>query len=364
MTNEIDNKSEMIIMNSYKVSVIIPCYNAENYIDYMFESVKNQTIGLDNIELLFIYDNKTTDNTKNKLLSLQKKYDNIKIIICADKSVRGAGIPRNIGILNATSDYVLFLDQDDRLENNAIERLYDEISKNNVDLVKSNFSLLIDNQIIKLSSKHETPLFINPNSASLINISDDMVWGCIYNRQFLINNHILFNNELGEDSYFIAQCIINTHKPIILIDNFYSVIYTSDNQNSYSHTYNLKKLKSHIKTQENILDAYITTKQNQLFINTTYKRFILNEISNVLRSYEGYSNKKNMINMTRDFILKYKEYNPKLTSIWKLFYILFVKKTYVLIYLSSKCINLLFNSKIFNSLQLKIRKQGWKTLKD
>ena len=95
----------------YKISVIVPVFNVENKIMNAFNSILNQTIGFENLEVIFVDDN-STDDSKNIIKSLENKYDNVKSIFLS-KNSGYAGKPRNIGIKNATANYLMFLDPDD-----------------------------------------------------------------------------------------------------------------------------------------------------------------------------------------------------------------------------------------------------------
>ena len=111
----------------YKISVIVPVFNVENKIMNAFNSILNQTIGFENLEVIFVDDN-STDDSKNIIKSLENKYDNVKSFYLS-KNSGYAGKPRNIGIKNATANYLMFLDPDDLYFEDACEKLYDEITE-------------------------------------------------------------------------------------------------------------------------------------------------------------------------------------------------------------------------------------------
>lgn len=110
--------------NSYKVSVIIPAYNAEKYLSEAVESVLNQT--LSGIEILII-DDGSTDDTAMIADTYCKKYENVRVIHKANEGVSKA---RNVGIASASGEYVIFLDSDDALSPNALELLMREAEEN------------------------------------------------------------------------------------------------------------------------------------------------------------------------------------------------------------------------------------------
>lgn len=361
INNILDDKG--VNMSKYKISLIIPCFNAEKYLNYAFNSVKNQTFGFDKIETIFVYDTSSTDSTLTILKSFKDEFSSIKLIKF-DNPLHTAGLPRNEGLKHVTSDYIIFLDSDDALEPDAVEILYNTIKEYDVDIVKSNFSLLVNNKKIKLNSTSNKPIIIKPHSSDLSKISDDIIWATIYKFNFLKNKNIKFSDSiLGEDTLFIANCLISTDNDIILLDNFHSVIYTSDNFNSHSHTISLEKLKDNIDVHMQIVDLYLETNQDISLIKNTLKRFVLNSISNTLRSDESDNNKKVMVGLVHTFIIKYEDLIPNFSFIWSILYYLFKNSKTNLILVVSYMTRIFFNSNILSKLQLVIRRQGWKTLK-
>lgn len=120
-----------------KVSVIVPVYNAEKYIEKCISSIANQT--MKDIEILAINDG-STDSSLKKLEKLSLKYKNIRIF---DKENGGAGSARNIGLDNADSEFIKFVDADDYLDVNILEKMYLLAIENNVSLVRGNYRTIL-----------------------------------------------------------------------------------------------------------------------------------------------------------------------------------------------------------------------------
>lgn len=89
------------------ISIIIPCYNVEKYIDRCLESVVNQTIGIENLEVLCVND-ASTDGTLNKLHSWERRYPNEIAVITYEVNQRQGGA-RNIGMKYANAEYFGFI---------------------------------------------------------------------------------------------------------------------------------------------------------------------------------------------------------------------------------------------------------------
>lgn len=132
-------------MSNYKVSVLVSSFNYGHIIEETFETVKNQSFNFKDIEVIFV-DDHSTDNSLEVLGKLADKYENVKLLQVPDGK-KGVSYSRNIGIEDATGDYVVMLDADDKLDSKFIEKTYKEITENNVDLVKTSFYFGFDEKI-------------------------------------------------------------------------------------------------------------------------------------------------------------------------------------------------------------------------
>lgn len=338
-------------MSKYNVSLIVPCYNIESIdsekedpFKSMFLSIKKQTFGFENIEVLFI-DDKSTDNTTTILNKLSEKYGNVKSIFL-EKNTGRPSIPRNVGIKNASTDYIMFLDQDDKLELDCVDILYKEIIKEDVDFVKSNYSILDGTKIRKYDSGKNERIELEPKSPDMF-YATVFIWGAIYKRDFLLNNNINFPDAQAEDVLFLTNCINSTTKKIIILNNYYSVIYTANNNQSLSHTFTKKQIEDYIKIHSCCIDEFIKNKQNVKFISEFISNSLIVIIGSILRSDKNKKTKKDMIDITYDFIKKYQDYNILLTGYWNIMYKLILNKQYTMVILSSNIIQSVFEKEWF-----------------
>lgn len=202
--NKVEGNSKAMFL----VSVILPCYNVELYIDRAIKSIINQTIGFENIELICV-DDCSEDSTVEKLEVWESLYpDNIMLVKCQKNGRQGAA--RNIGLNYATSDYVAFIDSDDWVELEYLEYLYRLISKEQL-------------QVVTCTTRRDTSemlTYFDDNQAEsdtnlvFINSDDDRrkllvsqpfggVYGKIIERKFLIENNMYFPEGLAyEDIYW------------------------------------------------------------------------------------------------------------------------------------------------------------------
>lgn len=131
----------------YKISIIVPVFNVEDTLQDALDSIKNQSIGFENLEVIFV-DDKSTDDSSNIIRDFSKRYDNVKSI-CLSENSGFAGKPRNVGIENATAPYLMFLDPDDIFLEDACEVLYDNITENDLELVSGNYNINRDEKTVR-----------------------------------------------------------------------------------------------------------------------------------------------------------------------------------------------------------------------
>ncbi len=275
------------------ISIIIPVYNAENSIKRAFDSLLNQTIGFENLEVILIDDN-STDDSPNIIKDYSNKYDNVKTIFL-DKNSGSGGKPRNIGLMHATKDYVMFLDSDDEFFNDVCEVLYGEITSEDIDIVGggglqtnddniSNFMLwksiltnpLEDDEIRMVEIKElldEFPLkFDSINDFGAI-IGDFMFTPKIYKRSFLEENSINFPEKIiAEGSVFLLNALLSAHG-IKCVDKIVYRYYLENKDSSIIHS-SFDNSKDILK---GLLDAfykmyYISLDKNKSGI---FKRYLL-----------------------------------------------------------------------------------------
>lgn len=120
-----------------KISIIIPCYNSEKYIEECFDSLKEQTFGLTELQVIFVND-ASTDNTLEYLQRFASEYPQSVEVINLEKNHRQGGA-RNRGLACAAGEYVLFLDSDDWLDVTMCEKVYAKASEFDVDILQFPF---------------------------------------------------------------------------------------------------------------------------------------------------------------------------------------------------------------------------------
>ena len=229
----------------YKISIIIPIFNAEDFLDDLIQCIINQSIGFHNIELILV-DDCSTDKSRSIIEGYSNKYDNIKPIFL-EKNSGNPSHPRNEGIKKATAEYMMFLDSDDGIFKDYCEVLYNTIVNSDADIVNCNFSSKLNGKVYiskDINSINFEKLEIDSPEKLFLKHT---AWGNIYSSSLIKENNIKFPSTLHEDGVFSLNCLLKTSKPVIRLPNYPGYIYLIENENSTSHKINLNKLKQFIE---------------------------------------------------------------------------------------------------------------------
>lgn len=124
-------------IKNYKVSIITPVYNCEDFIAETIQSILDQTHS--NFELLLIDDNSTDDT-----IEIIKSFNDPRIVLLKNGENKGAAFSRNKGLSKATGDYIAFLDADDLWEEHKLEKCLNFMLLNNYEFIYSNYSVVKD----------------------------------------------------------------------------------------------------------------------------------------------------------------------------------------------------------------------------
>ncbi len=210
-----------------KISVVIPCYNRQGYIGRCLDSILNQTFPLELMEIIVV-DDKSTDDTLHILRSYEERYpDNILLIECEEQSGGYIGKVRNIGMSYASGAFVYFVDSDDVVKEDYIEKLYVQARLHTADIVECNYCMVDDGNVIGASVKSDCMYITTENdgfAALVLNDGlDGWVWGKCYRMAFLRANGISFPEDLhvAEDTYFHTQSIMSADRLISISDALY-----------------------------------------------------------------------------------------------------------------------------------------------
>lgn len=209
------------------ISIIIPCYNAAPFISRCIESLVNQTIGLENLELIFVND-ASTDDTSEVLASYEKQYPNNILVINLEENVRQGGA-RNIGLMYASCDYIGYVDADDWVEPTMYERLFEKMTTYDCDIVRCRLSR--DKEFFYFdkpaySEKEDVCIEINSDDERSDLIASCYIGRtivcCLYKKSLLIDNRVYFlENVAYEDIFFFALLYLYVKRIYFLEEALY-----------------------------------------------------------------------------------------------------------------------------------------------
>lgn len=224
----------------YKISVILPIHNVEKYLETCIQSIVNQTIGFENIQLILV-DDGSTDNSFKIMQYYAENYDNVEIFHFEEKS-GAAGRPRNKGIEMATGKYLMFSDPDDFFATDAFENMYKSIEENNADFIIANWNYADedgtpwDKPVFDKERFKKFKLSINDYNDSFYIMNSSMC-NKIFNREFIMKNNVRCLEFVpGEDTYFSMTAFLNSKNVYYIPDIIY--YYRQRNANSISVSWN------------------------------------------------------------------------------------------------------------------------------
>jgi len=213
--------STLINKSNVDVSVVVPVYNAEQYIEKCAKSLLAQT--LKNIEIIFV-DDGSTDNTLEILNDLSVKDERIKVL---HQNNLYAGVARNNGLEKSRGEYVIFLDADDFFEKNMLETMYGKAKTYSAEIVLCAANRFDSNTetflpmpwLLKEEYLPDEGAFNFDNLPdTFFQLTISVPWNKLFKKSFLEKIHIRFqNNRRANDLYFtytamsLAEriCVVN-----------------------------------------------------------------------------------------------------------------------------------------------------------
>jgi len=279
MENKFEEKINRIYENE-KISIIIPIYNSEKYIEKCIASVLRQTY--ENYELILVNDGST-----DKTLEIIKKIKDERIKIISQEN-KGAGSARNLGLDNCIGKYVCFIDSDDTVEENYLEYMYDLIKKYDVDIVGCNYKKERKEKIFFLTENEEK---IN----NLISLPEKIcvsVFSKLYRKKVVENIRFDIDNKF-EDIEFCIKTFLNAKSLVYSTKKIYNYNCIENSRSSYyfnndriiacTKCLNIipRKIMNNYKTYICFNAIAIT---NMMILNNNYINHLLLEINDYIKN--------------------------------------------------------------------------------
>lgn len=209
-----------------KVSIIVPVYNTEKYVEECLLSLKNQTYS--NIEIVVVNDG-STDNSLKICQKFTGSDDRFKII---SKENQGLNDARRTGFENSTGDWIVFVDSDDYIDVDFVKKMLNLATKNNADLVVCEMCEFTDGQKPVKNSKNQPPRIMTDRVEILkwnaVDIHPDFIghtmtaWGKIFARSLFSQVDFQKSNyRQNEDEFFLVQFYAAAQKVVIDFEQLY-----------------------------------------------------------------------------------------------------------------------------------------------
>ena len=305
------------------VSIIVPIYNAEKFLDQCIESLVNQSYK--NIEIILI-----NDGSSDKSLEKCQKWQKIdKRIVLVSQKNQGVSMARNHGLNIAKGDYISFVDSDDYVDKTFIEKLIKEILKYNADMVECGLNVIdINDNIISVKSLKDKVIenkeTLKLNFANLVDATDYIANKMI--KKNIIGDLRFSSFKVSEDYEFLTYLYEKINKKVSLSEPLYNYhvyerkyeplsfsLKEMDTINARKTTFNFYKQKGELELM------YVTAVQILSRIMTWYNlatEEVKKELYRTFKIYYGYAIKAKTTVLKKIVrFIKFNAFiiNPKLT---------------------------------------------------
>ena len=299
------------MQNNCLVSIVIPVYNVEKYIEKCLLSVINQTYK--NLEIIIVNDG-TKDNSLKICERIKQMDERVKII---NQKNGGLSCARNTGIDNANGEYICFVDSDDFLENDFVEVLLNFAKEKNVDICACDFWYIDENDKKWTLKEKNDKMYSNIEAIKDILLdyqkTEVMTWNKIYKLDIFKKYNIRFPvGKLHEDNYTTYKLYYYSNGVYLVNKKLY--YYLQRNDSIMGKKFNVKRLdaldsvyekKKFFKSENVDLKEEITFNEISTLIN------LLNNMIKDSFKEDSYFDIINIINTNKKIFMKNKYLNLK-----------------------------------------------------
>lgn len=313
-------------MRNPLVSVVVPVYNVEDYISQCIESIISQTYN--NLEIIIVIDG-STDRSEEICESYKSKDTRIKII---RQRNQGLSVARNTGIISSRGELICFVDSDDFIKKEMIEKMVDAKLRNNAQMVIAGIiRYYSDKEYYKKSIATEKT--VTPEEALMSILTDDLIGNYSCNKlvdRLLFENVFFPENKVYEDVYTIYKVIAKCKIIYVLSDSFY---FYRQRDNSLTHIPSLKAFDDQLEGF--ISQAYWISEQfpalkiacEKKILNTYLRMFDAGAAWKILD--------KKRLGCLQQGVIKHKKYIGLLSGKEKIWFVSLTKFPYIYIFFRS-----------------------------
>ncbi|MCK5677865.1 MAG: glycosyltransferase family 2 protein [Flavobacteriaceae bacterium] len=219
-----------------KVSLIIPIYNVEKYLEKCLYSAINQT--LKEIEIIIVNDG-STDNSLAICQKYSKKDNRIKLF---DQSNKGQGFARNLAIKNATGEFIFCLDADDWIELDTLEKVYTKSLQEKSEVVICGWKRIDEDSRDIVTTRKDIDLITNQDKIAFNHLAFSakinlMACSCLIKKSIIDDNFITYPNIYHEDLYVMIKVYFFANKVSVIKEDLYNWLVR---KNSTTNTFTMK----------------------------------------------------------------------------------------------------------------------------
>lgn len=279
-----------------KITVIIPNYNCEEYIEKCLVSVENQTIDSNLVDVIVV-----NDGSKDNSLKIIEKYIlKHKNWILIDQENKGLSESRNVAMQQNKNEYIVFLDSDDELPREALKTMYDKLEQTNSDIVVGGMI----NYNSKGTFKNYTTKFLKdinnvdyekyPKILNFVHAQSKMY------RAKSIKNHQFIKNVKHEDNYFTLSLYLKKLKIDLINEIVYMHRVREGNNKSIMQSLNINSYYDLLTNFKKIV-----SENNSNYIFTKY---MYNKSTNYIAKFLNKKDEKKALQIFKNFCKEIKKY--------------------------------------------------------
>jgi len=306
-------------MSKIKVSVIVPVYNVQDFLEECVNSLIAQT--MDDIEILLI-DDGSTDSSGKICDRYAKEYQNIRVV---HKVNGGLVDARNAGAKEAKGDYLYFIDSDDFLDHDAIQFLYEEAENKKLDVVLFSAESFSDEQDITFNpNAYRRTQFLNEVKtgkemfAALYSAGEYFASIPLrfYRGEFFRNGNYQFPHIIHEDEFVAFLSLIEAERVECVEHKFYKRRYRKGSIMTSEKAY--KSAMGYIETWKALMTFYYNTESEDKEIYFKFTQGFLKMVMNLYNDSFDWNEKRQLGAVRQEInkILKKEKYKLKRSTRW------------------------------------------------
>ena len=305
-----------------EISVIIPTYNIKKHIQKCLDSVINQSFK--DLEIICI-DDKSTDNTLNILNEYALK--DPRITVYPKDENKGIGDSRNISLTLAKGKYIFFLDSDDYIVPDALEKAYNISEEKSLDILMFKMIHFYEDSEdyfkIRYTEMRYLKKIVQDKVFNYKDVEEYLFYLCVNLQCKLFRRDLICdirfpNEKIFEDTPFFIEAMLNAKRVYFLQEH---LTYKCERRRSLSHTHDYKNADI-IYMADHVSDVL---KRNDIFdeLKTSYLQFRIKHITYYYRYTKFRYKSKFYVRMRRDFIDNKQEYDKAYDDLYKIYQIIY-----------------------------------------